>query len=142
MRQPYTGCNPRGMMLSRDKVLSKQILSYHRIATPQFGLFRRGRRPRIPKRLRYPLFVKSATEDASLGIAQATVVEDEAARAGTVSPGSPRSRKKGMPAPARSAATACSPRSMNPNWRAPAPRKAGTRLKATASGAPAAAAWK
>ena len=32
MRQPYTGCNPRGMMLSRDKVLSKQILSYHRIA--------------------------------------------------------------------------------------------------------------
>ena len=78
MRQPYTGCNPRGMMLSRDKVLSKQILSYHRIATPQFGLFRRGRKPRIPKRLRYPLFVKSAIEDASLGIAQASVVEDEA----------------------------------------------------------------
>ncbi len=78
MRQPYTGCNPRGMMLSRDKVLSKQILSYHRIATPQFALFRRGRRPRIPRRLRYPLFVKSATEDASLGIAQASVVDDEA----------------------------------------------------------------
>lgn len=77
MRQPYTGCNPRGMMLSRDKVISKQILSYHRIPTPQFALFRRGRRPRIPKRLRYPLFVKSATEDASLGIAQASVVEDE-----------------------------------------------------------------
>jgi D-alanine-D-alanine ligase len=78
MRQPYTGCNPRGMMLSRDKVLSKQILSYHRIATPQFALFRRGRHPRIPRRLRYPLFVKSATEDASLGIAQASVVDDEA----------------------------------------------------------------
>ena len=78
MRQPYTGCNPRGMMLSRDKVLSKQILSYHRIPTPKFGLFRRGRHPRIPRRLRYPLFVKSATEDASLGIAQASVVDDEA----------------------------------------------------------------
>ena len=77
MRQPYTGCNPRGMMVSRDKVLSKQVLSYHRIPTPQFALFRRGRRPRIPGRLRYPLFVKSATEDASLGIAQASVVEDE-----------------------------------------------------------------
>jgi D-alanine-D-alanine ligase len=76
MRQPYTGCNPRGMMLSRDKVLSKQILAYHRIPTPQFALFRRGRKPRIPRRLRYPLFVKSATEDASLGIAQASVVED------------------------------------------------------------------
>jgi D-alanine-D-alanine ligase len=77
MRQPYTGCNPRGMMLSRDKVLSKQILTYHRIPTPQFAVFRRGRRPLIPRRLRYPLFVKSATEDASFGIAQASVVEDE-----------------------------------------------------------------
>jgi D-alanine-D-alanine ligase len=78
MRQPYTGCNPRGMMLSRDKVLSKQILAWHRIPTPQFVVFRRGRRPVVPRRLRYPLFVKSATEDASLGIAQASVVDDEA----------------------------------------------------------------
>jgi D-alanine-D-alanine ligase len=76
LRQPYTGCNPRGMMLSRDKVLSKQILSYHRIPTPQFAVFRRGSSMRIPARLRYPLFVKSATEDASLGISQASVVED------------------------------------------------------------------
>ena len=78
LRQSYTGCNPRGMMLSRDKVLSKQILSYHRIPTPQFAVFRRGAAIRISARLRYPLFVKSATEDASLGISQASVVEDAA----------------------------------------------------------------
>ncbi|HEY5559971.1 MAG TPA: hypothetical protein VIK49_09640, partial [Steroidobacteraceae bacterium] len=78
LRQSYTGCNPRGMMLSRDKVLSKQILSYHRIPTPQFAVFRRGGAIRIPARLRCPLFVKSATEDASLGISQASVVEDAA----------------------------------------------------------------
>jgi D-alanine-D-alanine ligase len=76
MRQPYTGCNPRGMLLSRDKVLSKQLLSYHRIPTPQFMVFARGRKPRIPKRLHFPMFVKSSTEDASLGIAQASVVAD------------------------------------------------------------------
>jgi len=76
LRQPYTGCNPRGMMLSRDKVISKQILSYHRIPTPHFAVFRRGAAIRIPKTLRYPLFVKSATEDASLGISQASIVED------------------------------------------------------------------
>jgi len=76
LRQPYTGCNPRGMMLSRDKVLSKQILAWHRIPTPQFAVLRRGVAPRIPASLRYPLFVKSATEDASLGISQASVVED------------------------------------------------------------------
>ena len=78
MQQPYTGCNPRGLLLSRDKVLSKQLLAYHRILTPQFLVFPRGRRVRIPRKLEYPLFVKSATEDASLGIAQASVVEDAA----------------------------------------------------------------
>lgn len=76
MRQPYTGCNPRGLLLSRDKVLSKQLLAYHRIPTPQFAVFPRGTRLKLPKRLRFPMFVKSATEDASLGIAQASVVED------------------------------------------------------------------
>jgi D-alanine-D-alanine ligase len=78
LRQPYTGCNPRGMMLSRDKVLSKQLLAWHRIPTPQFAVFRRGTTIRIPARLHYPLFVKSATEDASLGISQASIVEDAA----------------------------------------------------------------
>lgn len=76
MRQPYTGCNPRGMMLSRDKVLSKQILSWHRIPTPQFAIFRHGHPYRLSAKLKFPLFVKSATEDASLGIAQASIVED------------------------------------------------------------------
>jgi D-alanine-D-alanine ligase len=76
MRAPYTGCNPRGLLLSRDKVLCKQLLAFHRIPTPQFAVFRRGARFAVPRRLRPPLFVKSATEDASLGIAQASVVED------------------------------------------------------------------
>lgn len=77
LRQPYTGCNPRGLMLSRDKVLSKQLLAYHRIPTPLFAVFPRGKRVRLPAKLRYPLFVKSATDDASLGIAQASICTDE-----------------------------------------------------------------
>ena len=76
LRQPYTGCNPRGLLLSRDKSLCKQLLAYHRIPTPQFLVFPRGRKPRVPRKLRYPLFVKSSTEDASLGIAHASVVAD------------------------------------------------------------------
>jgi D-alanine-D-alanine ligase len=76
MRLPYTGCNPRGMMISRDKTLSKQVLAYHRIPTAKFALLPRGRRYRPPSRLRFPLFVKSATEDASLGISQASIVHD------------------------------------------------------------------
>jgi D-alanine-D-alanine ligase len=76
MRQPYTGCNPRGLLLSRDKSLCKQLLSFHRIPTPQFTVLRRGVKLKVPKKLRFPLFVKSPTEDASLGIAQASVVPD------------------------------------------------------------------
>jgi D-alanine-D-alanine ligase len=76
LRQPYTGCNPRGLMLSRDKSLCKQLLMFHRIPTPQFAVVRRGSRFRVPRRLRFPMFVKSTVEDASLGIAQASVVDD------------------------------------------------------------------
>jgi D-alanine-D-alanine ligase len=76
LRQPYTGCNPRGLMLSRDKVLSKQLLAYHRIPTPQFVVFPKTKRVVVPRKLRFPLFVKSATDDASLGIAQASVCAD------------------------------------------------------------------
>src|SRR6202012_4403417 len=50
--------------------------SYHRIPTPQFAVFNRGARVNVPRRLRFPLFVKSTEQDASLGIAQASVVED------------------------------------------------------------------
>jgi len=76
MRQPYTGCNPRGLMISRDKALSKQILAYHRIPTPRFAVLRCGQRYRVPAKLKFPLFVKSVSEDGSLGISQASVVHD------------------------------------------------------------------
>lgn len=78
LRLPYTGCNPRGMFLARDKALSKKLLHYHRIPVPDFAVMRRGRKVRKPKRLEYPLFVKSLTQEASIGISQASVVEDEA----------------------------------------------------------------
>jgi D-alanine-D-alanine ligase len=78
VRQRYTGCNPRGLMLSRDKVLTKQVLAWHRVATPAYHLFPFGKRFIEPRKLKFPLFVKSATEDASLGIAQASIVENMA----------------------------------------------------------------
>ena len=43
MRLPYTGCNPRGMMLSRDKALSKQVLAclLYTSPSPRDGLLSR-----------------------------------------------------------------------------------------------------
>jgi D-alanine-D-alanine ligase len=75
----YTGCNPRGLLIARDKALSKKILHYHRMRVPRFATFPRGRRIRRPKRLDFPLIVKSQTEEASHGIAQASVVSDDEA---------------------------------------------------------------
>lgn len=73
---PYTGCNPRGILLSRDKPVCKKILGYHRIPTPRFAVFARGRAVRSRRGLSFPLIVKSVDEEASLGIAQASVVRD------------------------------------------------------------------
>lgn len=77
LKLPYTGCSPRGMMLARDKGLSKKILSYHRIRVPDFAVFPRRRPIKRPARLKFPLFVKSLVEEASLGIAQASIVDDD-----------------------------------------------------------------
>lgn len=79
MKQHYTGCNPRGLMLSHDKTLSKKIMNFHRIPTPGFAMYRRQRKIRPSARLKYPILVKSATEDASLGISQNSIVTNDAA---------------------------------------------------------------
>ncbi len=77
LRVPYTGCNPRGMILSRGKALAKKILVYHRIRVPGFAVFPVGRRVRRPRALEFPLFVKSLTEHASFGISEASLVRDD-----------------------------------------------------------------
>jgi D-alanine-D-alanine ligase len=77
LKLSYTGCNPRGLLLARDKSLSKKLLAYHRIAVPEFEVFRIGRPIRRPKRLQFPLMVKSLTQEASIGISQASVVDND-----------------------------------------------------------------
>ena len=76
LRLPYTGCNPRGLILARDKALSKKLLAYHRIRVPEFIVVRPGRKAALPKRLGFPLIVKSLFFEASAGISQASVVEN------------------------------------------------------------------
>src|SRR6266700_1480542 len=77
LKLSYTGCNPRGLLLARDKSLSKKLLAYHRIPVPEFEVYRIGRPIRRPKRLAFPLMVKSLTEEASIGISQASVVDSD-----------------------------------------------------------------
>ena len=77
MKQPYTGCNPRGLTLGHDKALSKKILAFHRIHVPAFAVFPLKRKVKRPKKLAFPLLVKSLVEEGSVGIAQASVVSDD-----------------------------------------------------------------
>ena len=76
-KQHYTGCNPRGLMLAHDKALSKKLLTFHRINVPGFTVIPIGKNPKVPSRLKFPIFVKSLYEDGSYGIAQASVVYNE-----------------------------------------------------------------
>ena len=46
MHVPYTGCNPRGLMLARGKDLSKTLVHYHRIPVPAFAVFPKRRKVR------------------------------------------------------------------------------------------------
>lgn len=77
LKVPYTGCNPRGLLLGRDKALSKKILTYHRIAVPDFMVFTHRQKIGRLRKLPYPMFIKSLTEEGSVGIAQASYVENE-----------------------------------------------------------------
>ncbi|MEX2214240.1 MAG: ATP-grasp domain-containing protein [Phycisphaeraceae bacterium] len=77
LRQPYTGCNPRGLMLAHDKALSKKILAYHRLPVPKFAVFPVGKKFVKSKRLEYPVLVKSLTEEASAGISHASIVTSD-----------------------------------------------------------------
>jgi D-alanine-D-alanine ligase len=77
LRVPYTGCNPRGLTLSRDKALARKLLAYHRIPAPDFTVVPLNRKPVLPKKLSYPMIVKSLTYESSVGISQASVVANE-----------------------------------------------------------------
>ena len=78
LRVPYTGCNPRGLIISREKALSKKLLVYHRIRVPAFHAFPMALKVKRPRQLAFPLIVKSLTEHSSLGISKASIVHDDA----------------------------------------------------------------
>jgi D-alanine-D-alanine ligase len=77
MQIPYTGCNPRGLLLARGKDLSKTLAHYRRIPVPAFAVFPMRRKVKRAARLALPLIVKSLSEDGSRGISQASVVHTD-----------------------------------------------------------------
>ncbi len=73
----YTGSPPEGLVMARDKAASKKVLAYHSVKVPDFEAYDLGIKKIRPPDLDFPLIVKPLREDASVGIAQSSVVSDE-----------------------------------------------------------------
>jgi len=71
----YTGSSPAGLLMAGDKSLTKQVLGFQQIRTPEFATLYRGALDHVGD-LRFPLIVKPPQEDASLGITSKSVVRD------------------------------------------------------------------
>ena len=71
----YTGSSPAGLLVAGDKTLSKKVLVFHGIKTPQFATVYRGMVDWAGD-IQFPLIVKPPQEDASLGITNKSIVRD------------------------------------------------------------------
>ena len=74
---PYTGAGPDALMLCKDKALAKKVLAYHRVRVARFVVSTRERPLRRLGRFTYPAFVKPVGEEASEGIARASLARNE-----------------------------------------------------------------
>src|SRR5262245_38349905 len=71
----YTGSSPAGLLVAGDKTLSKKVLRFHGIKSPEFATVYRGMVDWAGE-VDFPLIVKPPQEDSSLGITQKSIVRD------------------------------------------------------------------
>ncbi|OFW16136.1 MAG: D-alanine--D-alanine ligase [Acidobacteria bacterium RIFCSPLOWO2_12_FULL_67_14] len=69
----YTGSGSHGLILAQDKAVAKKIFAFHGIHTPTFAKCYRGRLD-FSHDLQFPVIVKPAREDGSIGIEFSAVV--------------------------------------------------------------------
>ena len=80
----YTGSPALTLGLLLNKPLTKTVLKGSGIQTPAFAAFHPGEEPIACRDLKFPLMVKPAAEDASIGIDDGAVVHDGRAMADRV----------------------------------------------------------
>ncbi len=81
LRIPYTGGKLLALALALDKPMTKRILYYHGLPTPEFQVFERADDPidadlldKSGANLRFPLFVKPSREGTSMGVSADSIV--------------------------------------------------------------------
>lgn len=76
LRVPYTGSRVLTLALTLDKPMTKRVLTYHGLPTPEFQTFERVNEPLDPD-MRFPLFVKPSREGTGMGVTPESIVYDE-----------------------------------------------------------------
>ncbi len=74
---PFTGAGPMSLQLCKDKGLTKVILNYHQIKTPQFLVVKKSKSIQSLKKFKYPAIIKPLQLESSEGISQVSYVENE-----------------------------------------------------------------
>ena len=74
---PYTGATSDNIFICNNKGLNKKILKFHKIKMPWFYTFYRNHHVWLPKKLKLPAIIKPLCEEASRGISQASIVDNE-----------------------------------------------------------------
>lgn len=73
---PYTGSKVLCLALGLDKPMTKRVLAYHDLPTPDFQTFERVDEPLDPK-MQFPLFVKPSREGTGMGVSARSIVKNE-----------------------------------------------------------------
>lgn len=76
MRIPYTGSKVMTLALTLDKPMTKRILFWHELPTPEFQVFERVDEP-LHDDLKFPLFVKPSREGTGMGVSGKSIVNDD-----------------------------------------------------------------
>lgn len=71
----FTGSGTAGLLLAQDKILTKQLLEFHHVLSPRFAMFDEHSFATSGD-IAFPLIVKPAKSDASIGIGKKAVVKD------------------------------------------------------------------
>ena len=74
---PYTGSKVLCLALGLDKPMTKRVLTYHDLPTPDFQTFEREDEP-LDEKMRFPLFVKPSREGTGMGVTAKSIVKNEA----------------------------------------------------------------
>ena len=75
LRIPYTGSKVLTLALALDKSMTKRILHWHELPTPDFQTFERVNE-KLHEDLHFPLFVKPSREGTGMGVSAKSIVHD------------------------------------------------------------------